>query len=164
VAAESGGRSFHDGIDAFQGQHQPQRHADFQQVFLAVGRLCNLSRDVPPSRLAAVLLGQVLVDQSRTSASVESFMTVGMVSGRGNGRDQSGWGTAKVLRDTRVPLEIATRSTEVESALATASDRAGVSTAQKSECASCRIHVAWSCRDRMTAVENAWEYLATYAT
>jgi len=51
----SSGRSFHQAIDAFQGQHQPQRHADFQQVFLAFGCFRNLSRDMPPSRLAAVL-------------------------------------------------------------------------------------------------------------
>jgi hypothetical protein len=56
--------------------------------------LCNLSRDMPPSRLAAVLFWQVLIDQIRTSARVESFMTVGTVSGRGNVRDQSGRGKA----------------------------------------------------------------------
>jgi hypothetical protein len=37
---------------------------------------------MPPSRLAAVLFGQVFVDQ------------IPLVSGRGNGRDQSGRGKA----------------------------------------------------------------------
>ena len=49
-----------------------------------------------PGRLAAVLFGQVFIDQV-TSARVESFMTVGMVSGRGNGRDQSRRDTALIL-------------------------------------------------------------------
>jgi hypothetical protein len=55
----------HQAIDAFQRQHQPQRHTDFKQVFLAFGCLCNLSRDVPPSRLAAVLFGRVAVENAR---------------------------------------------------------------------------------------------------
>ena len=46
-----------------------------------------------PSRLAAVLLKQVLLDQIPHVGEVESFMTVGMVSGRGSGRDQSGLDT-----------------------------------------------------------------------
>jgi hypothetical protein len=58
-----GAASFHQTFNAFQRKHQPQRYADFQQVFLAFGCFCNLGRDVPPSRLAAVLFGQMLVDQ-----------------------------------------------------------------------------------------------------
>jgi hypothetical protein len=47
----------HEAINAFQRQHQPQRHADFQQVFLAFGCLCDLGRDMPPGRLEKPVLG-----------------------------------------------------------------------------------------------------------
>ena len=45
----------------------------------------------------------MLLDQIPHIGGVESFMTVGMVKGRGKGRDQSGRDTAQILRkDTEI--------------------------------------------------------------
>jgi hypothetical protein len=67
----------------------------FQQVFLAFGCLCNLGRDVPPSRLTTVLFGQVLLDQIPHIGEGRKLHDGGDVNGRGNGRNQSGRDTVQ---------------------------------------------------------------------
>jgi hypothetical protein len=58
------------------------------------------SKHVANAGLRRYCSGRCLSTRSRTSARVESFITVGMVSGRGNGRDQSGRDTAQILRNS----------------------------------------------------------------
>jgi hypothetical protein len=80
--------SFRPALDALDRQPDPQGNRNISRV--AAGcRLVEFGRDVPPRCLVAEVRGQVLPDQKRTSASVASVMTPGMISGRAGARDQS---------------------------------------------------------------------------
>jgi len=50
-------------FDAFERQHEPKRHTDFEQVSVSVCRLGKLGRDVAPRGPLAILCWQVFFDQ-----------------------------------------------------------------------------------------------------
>ena len=84
--------NLHDGVvlHAFHRHDHLQRHGHVDGVS-AARRFIELLRHIAPCALFAGLPRQML-QHSRTSASVLSVITPGMMSGRGRGRDQFGRG------------------------------------------------------------------------
>ena len=101
MAVESVGALARQAFDAFERQHEPKRHTDFEQVSVsslspsaALASWVETWRHLARWRYCA---GKCFSTRSRTSARVLSFITVGIVRGRGKRRDQSGRGKATFL-------------------------------------------------------------------
>jgi hypothetical protein len=137
----------HQTLDGFERQYQPQRHADFEQVFLAFS---DPGRDVAPRRLVPVLRRQVLLDQIPHVGEVESFMMVGIVKGRGKRRDQfgagNGVGSSRERNGTAVDIIITPgmgESSLTAAAIGAARERGKWPISRTSQTTSCARNVTW---------------------
>jgi len=81
-------------FDAFHLKHDPQRGRDLGHILLSFGGALEQPASWRQVNLERYSAGKCFSTSARTSASVSSVSTSGMIRGRGKGRDQSGRGTA----------------------------------------------------------------------
>jgi hypothetical protein len=77
-------------LDAVKLQHDPKRGRPVSHVLLGLRRALQQPGELAPGKFRSVFLVRCFSTRIRTSASVVSSLTSGMMIGRGNGRDQFG--------------------------------------------------------------------------